>query len=165
MQYKRNCKRINNVLYSLINRLSQSVHIVTISDDLNDYIKANTEFILERNKLDYEKFSEEPYRLSISIILEKFKLNMYTSPELICDLELVLDSLNNNKGTSTDIRNLKKLIESLKTGGLTIAEMDIREDASITTYAAKEILNLEEGDFKKELLNGIAKSSTIKLMN
>ena len=162
MQYKRNCKRIKNVLYSLINRLSQSVHIVTISDELNDYIKANTEFILERNKLDYEKFSEEPYRLSISIILEKFKLNTYTSPELICDLELVLDSLNNNKGTSTDIRNLKKLIESLKTGGLTIAEMDIREDASITTYAAKEILNLEEGDFKKELLNGIAKSSTIK---
>jgi len=163
MQYKRNCKRINNVLYNLINRLSQSVHIVTISGDLSDYIKTNTEFILERNKLDYEKFSEEPYRLSISIILEKFKLNLYTSVELICDLELVLDSLNNNRGAPTDIKTLKKLIESLKTGGLTIAEMDIREDASITTYAAKEILNSEEGDFKKELLNGIAKSSAIKL--
>ena len=161
MQYKRNCKRIKNVLNNLINRLSQSVHIVTISDELNDYIKANTEFILERKKLDYEKFSEEPYRFSISIILEKFKLNTYTSPDLICDLELVLDSLNNNKGTPTDIKTLKKLIQSLKVGGLTIAEMDIREDASITTNAAKELLNLNGSDFKKELLNGIKKSAPI----
>ena len=104
---------------------------------------------------------DRPYRLSISIILEKFKLNTYTSPELICDLELVLDSLNNNKGTPTDIKTLKKLIQSLKVGGLTIAEMDIREDASITTNAAKELLNLNGSDFKKELLNGIKKSAPI----
>ena len=80
--------------------------------------------------------------MGLSIILEKFNNDLYDIKLLISDLNIILDSLTENRGTKKEIKRLRLLIESLKVGGFVTAEMDIREDSAITTNAAKEIIGI-----------------------
>ena len=154
IQYNRNKERIINEIKELIENLSQSVHIVTFSKKLSDFINSDQSARFISN---LKKYDEEPYRLGLSIILEKFNKDLYDIKLLISDLNIILDSLTENRGTKKEIKRLRLLIESLKVGGFVTAEMDIREDSAITTNAAKEIIGIifDKGTSISEALKSI----------
>ena len=154
IQYNRNKERIINEIKELIENLSQSVHIVTFSKKLSDFINSDQSARFISN---LKKYDEEPYRLGLSIILEKFNNDLYDIKLLISDLNIILDSLTENRGTKKEIKRLRLLIESLKVGGFVTAEMDIREDSAITTNAAKEIIGIifDKGTSISEALKSI----------
>ena len=154
IQYNRNKERIINEIKELIENLSQSVHIVTFSKKLSGFINSDQSARFISN---LKKYDEEPYRLGLSIILEKFNNDLYDIKLLISDLNIILDSLTENRGTKKEIKRLRLLIESLKVGGFVTAEMDIREDSAITTNAAKEIIGIifDKGTSISEALKSI----------
>ena len=154
IQYNRNKERIINEIKELIENLSQSVHIVTFSKKLSGFINSDQSARFISN---LKKYDEEPYRLGLSIILEKFNDDLYDIKLLISDLNIILDSLTENRGTKKEIKRLRLLIESLKVGGFVTAEMDIREDSAITTNAAKEIIGIifDKGTSISEALKSI----------
>ena len=119
--------------------MSQSIHIATFSNELKEFIQKNIK--ISENNNSFKKYDEEPYRLALSIILEKFINDSYEIETIISDLNMVLISLIENRGTNKEIRKLSLLVESLKVGGFVTAEMDIREDSAVTTNAAKEIIS------------------------
>ena len=69
IQYKRNKNRIINEIKNLIEGLSQSIHIVSFSKELGEFINKNINIL--KNDESVKKYDEEPYRLSLSIILKK----------------------------------------------------------------------------------------------
>ena len=96
IQYKRNKNRIINEIKNLIEGLSQSIHIVSFSKELGEFINKNINIL--KNDESVKKYDEEPYRLSLSIILKKFLNGHYDIESIINDLNLVLNSLNENRG-------------------------------------------------------------------
>ncbi|MEC7156879.1 MAG: phosphoenolpyruvate carboxylase, partial [Chloroflexota bacterium] len=110
---------------------------------------------------------EEPYRLSLSIILKKFLNDFYDVESIIHDLMLVLNSLVDYRGTKKEISKIRLLIESLKVGGFVTAEMDIREDSAITTNAAKEIISkiYDESTSIVDAINFIERENNYDLSN
>ena len=159
IQYKRNKRRIINVIEDLIDNLSQSIHIVTYSKELSNFIDLNIQ--VQKDYINYSKYEEEPYRLGLSFILNNFINDKYDIKSLIGDLNIILDSLVNNRGTKKEIKKISLLIESLKIGGFVTAEMDIREDSEITTNAAKEIIKnlFKENISISEALKNISKNN------
>ena len=165
IQYKRNKDRIINEIKNLIEGLSQSIHIVSFSKELGEFINKNINIL--KNDESVKKYDEEPYRLSLSIILKKFLNGHYDIESIINDLNLVLNSLNEHRGTKKEIRKISLLIESLKVGGFVTAEMDIREDSAITTNAAKEIISkiYDESTSISDAINLIDKKNDFDLSN
>ena len=165
IQYKRNKDRIINEIRNLVEGLSQSIHIVSFSKELGEFINKNINIL--KNDESVKKYDEEPYRLSLSIILKKFLNGHYDIESIINDLNLVLNSLNEHRGTKKEIRKISLLIESLKVGGFVTAEMDIREDSAITTNAAKEIISkiYDESTSISDAINLIDKKNDFDLSN
>ena len=165
IQYKRNKDRIINEIKNLIEGLSQSIHIVSFSKELGEFINKNINIL--KNDESVKKYDEEPYRLSLSIILKKFLNDYYDIESIINDLNLVLNSLIEYRGTKKEIRKISLLIESLKVGGFVTAEMDIREDSAITTNAAKEIISkiYDESTSISDAINLIDKKNDFDLSN
>ena len=163
IQYRRNKKRIINEIKNLIDNLSQSIHIATFSKELNEFIHENIKIF--KNDESPKKYDEEPYRLALSIILEKFINDSYEVETIICDLNMILISLIENRGTKKEIQKLSLLVESLKVGGFVTAEMDIREDSAITTNAAKEIISklYDKNTTISEAINLIEKNNDLNL--
>ena len=165
IQYKRNKERIIGEIEDLIDNLSQSIHIVSFSSELNEFINKNIKIL--KNDESIKKYDEEPYRLSLSIILKKFLNDHYDVESIIHDLNLVLNSLVEYRGTKKEISKIRLLIESLKVGGFVTAEMDIREDSAITTNAAKEIISkiYDESTSIVDAINFIDRENNYDLSN
>ena len=165
IQYKRNKERIIGEIEDLIDNLSQSIHIVSFSSELNEFINKNINIL--KNDESIKKYDEEPYRLSLSIILKKFLNDHYDVESIIHDLNLVLNSLVEYRGTKKEISKIRLLIESLKVGGFVTAEMDIREDSAITTNAAKEIISkiYDESTSIVDAINFIDRENNYDLSN
>ena len=99
--------------------------------------------------------------------LEKFINDSYEIETIVSDLNMILISLIENRGTNKEIRKLSLLVESLKVGGFVTAEMDIREDSAITTNAAKEIISkiYDQNTTIQDAINLIEKNNELDLNN
>ena len=156
MQHERALRLLRRDVEAVFGELSQSSKIVTISDELTDSLESERSLMPEVWERSLRLHAEEPYRLKCLFILarldhaiaaaagwEEPQGPVYTSrQELLADLALIRNSLLENRGELVAAGRLQRLITNVASFGLTLAEMDIREDSSVTNAAVLELLQL-----------------------
>ena len=159
LQHGRALKIFAPAVSALAQTLSQSTRIVEISDALAKS--------LERDRAElpavWDEFWNldefEPYRLKCAFIYERIRNGIEASEDparsgskpsyanvepLLADLQLMLDSLENNKSKASAHGEIRRLIQRISTFGMTLATMDIRQHAKITGGAVNELIDRVE---------------------
>ncbi len=156
LQHERALKLFAPAVAELAQTLSQSIRIVEISDALTKSLED------DRAELPgvWEEFKnldeEEPYRLKCAFIYERLQNGIAASEghkskgnkprysnvaPLLADLQVMLDSLEANQGTSSANGEVRRLIQRISAFGMTLATMDIRQHAEITGAAVDELID------------------------
>ncbi len=136
--------------------LSQSIKVVTISDELEASLEADRHLMPHTWENFYRLHAEEPYRMKCAFILQRIQ-NMLAvarsweqpdgphfsnSRELLDDLAVMYRSLMENGSQLIASGRLERLMTNMSTFGLTMAQTDIREDSEITNAAVNDLLAL-----------------------
>ena len=88
-----------------------------------------------------ERSSDEVYHLMTGLIWDKLDRDEYpTHLELLADLEIVRDSLLENKGEFVANGTLRRLMEKVRLFGLHLVPLDVREDARLHRSTMTELL-------------------------
>ena len=160
LQNERALRLLRDGIAGLATELSQSTHIVEVSDELLASLEVDREALPEV----YERFrrlnADEPYRMKCAYMYERV-LNalavarsedpapgpVYRSAaELVDDLRLMSDSMRANRGGNVAAGRLGRLLRAATAFGLTLAALDIREDSSVTGAAVGELIDLVAPD-------------------
>lgn len=116
----------------LSEHLTQSSDEMTVSDELREAVTA-------AGGLD-ERFPTEFYRQQMNLISGRLARDEYqNSLDLYDDLALIEASLRHNKGRHTASGALSRLMEKVRLFGLSLAPLDVREDARMHANALEEI--------------------------
>jgi len=155
LQNERALRIYRDQVASLARELSQSTRITDISDELSAALEREREAQPSVHGEFSRLNAEEPYRLMCSYIYERI-LNglrvargwkttdkpVYSSAqELIADLLIMQKSLMENRGKNAAEGRLSRLISTARIFGLTLAEMDIRQDSGVTMTAVGELID------------------------
>ncbi|MDI9347638.1 MAG: phosphoenolpyruvate carboxylase [Methylacidiphilales bacterium] len=115
-------KRYLSMLHNLYDELPISSQELKINNPLQSLIK---------NSPDTEiHHTQEPYRLAIATIVNKVNNNIYCSgTELYKDLEIIYQSLIENRLSTLARQWVKPILHTTKVFGLHLATIDIRQSA------------------------------------
>ena len=156
MQHERALRLLRRDVELVFGELSQSSRIVEISAEMTASLAAERELmpaVWEKNR---RLHAEEPYRLKCLFVLARLDNALAvaetweapggpvyrSSAELLADLSMMHRSLTQNRGELVAAGRLQRLITNVASFGLTLAQMDIREDSAITNVAVLELLHL-----------------------
>jgi phosphoenolpyruvate carboxylase len=154
LQNERALRLLRDEILQLSAELSQSLKLVAISDELATSLRDDRE-IMPRAWAEAQRlYSEEPYRLKCAFVLDRLENALQvaqtwdppegpvyrTSAELLTDLGIMSRSLIANGSGLAAQGRLQKLMTNVAAFGLTLAQMDIRQDSSITSAAARELM-------------------------
>lgn len=133
---------------ALIERLSASLHQTTASEALSERIRIY-EDQMEDVKFDWAARSpEEIYRRFLGYVAHRLKasaesgggIDAYESPsEFLEDLELIRESLSENRGLRLAEREVDPLILKVKTFGFHLHSLDVRQHARVHEQALAEL--------------------------
>jgi phosphoenolpyruvate carboxylase len=155
LQNERALRIYRDEVAGLARELSQSTRITGITQELADSLEA--ERVAQPSV--HGEFSrlnaEEPYRLKCAYVYERIVSALaaartweepgspvYASgAELAADLENMSRSLRTNRGRYVADGRLQRLIRNVRTFGMTLASMDIRQDSSVTLDAVGELID------------------------
>lgn len=128
----------------LYSELSPSVFQTRVSAELEESVLRDKEKIdisIGNHFIDPSEF----YRYKLSLIFAKLQRTSdnrevgYTSKdELLSDLQLISDSLHQNKGGIIAQTLIRPLIEKVKTFGFNLAKLDIRQNAALLRRTVAE---------------------------
>jgi phosphoenolpyruvate carboxylase len=156
LQNERALRLLSEEVRAVASELSESTKIVRVSPELEASLAAERELMpevwQEYNRLN----AEEPYRLKCAFVFQRLQNALavarswdsppgpayHSSAELLADLDMMRRSLVEHAGSRVASGRLQQLVTNVATFGLTLAQMDIREDASVTTAAAVELMQL-----------------------
>ena len=151
---RRALRVLRETIRALATELSQSTRIVDVSDELCKSLARDRaempDVYNEYRRVD----EEEPYRLKCAYIFRRLENMMavsadWTTPdgphyrgadELLEDLAIMSRSLEQNLSARIARGPLRRVIVTVHTFGLTMAQMDIREDAGVTNAALDELM-------------------------
>jgi phosphoenolpyruvate carboxylase len=156
MQHDRALRLLREDVWELSSELSQSTKIVRISDELRASLERDREEMPAVWQQSQRLNSEEPYRLKCAFILERLDNAIsaargwgeptgpvYTcTADLLADLNTMHDSLRTNGGGRVARGRIQRLMTNTSTFGLSLAQMDIRQHASVSNEAASELMRL-----------------------
>ncbi|MDQ7036365.1 MAG: phosphoenolpyruvate carboxylase [Anaerolineae bacterium] len=115
---------------ALREHLTQSVNETGVSQKLLDALG-------QHNGTQY---AGEPYRQYMAIIYQRLKDDFYaTGADLLQDLEVILDSLMQNKGNRVANTELRPLCRKVAVFGLHLTPLEVREDASLNAATIDEL--------------------------
>ena len=115
---------------SLREHLTQSTQDAGVSPELMAALG-------EHNGSSYQG---EPYRQYMDIIYNKLESDGYaTGADLLQDLELVYDSLRENKGKRVANRELRPLCRKVRAFGLHLTPLEVREDGELNAGVIDEL--------------------------
>ncbi|MDR3628301.1 MAG: phosphoenolpyruvate carboxylase [Ignavibacteriaceae bacterium] len=138
--------------------LSSSLNVVPVSKALTRSIVADRAILGENNEDKIPRDPSEVYRTKLMLIgrkLEEAKRSPEHSSgqnnsgyknsfEFLDDLNIIYNSLVENKGKAIAESNLLPVIYKVKTFGFRLASLDIRQNASLLFAAICEILSYDE---------------------
>jgi len=145
IQYEHGIRVIERLLDGLINELSVSTQLRSVSLDLSASLAADLDALPELDKRFRRVNAAEPYRLKARAVKTKLALtrarlangnahvpgrDYLGAAALIADLELMRASLARNAGQSVAIGALASVIRTVSAFGLHLAALDIREHAT-----------------------------------
>ena len=119
---------------SLSDRLSQSLHYVTVSEELEASLAEDATRLPEVAAQAAGRSPTEPYRRKCEYVWERLRRTQTSSEgqyasadEFLADLELIQRSLEQNKGHYAARRALAPLLSQARLFGFHLAGLDIRE--------------------------------------
>ncbi|GJM45185.1 MAG: phosphoenolpyruvate carboxylase [Gemmatimonadota bacterium] len=147
-------RQLREKIRTLATELSQSTRVIEVSEELRASLEQ------ERQRLpavhaEYARLDEEePYRLKCAYMFQRIVNQLeaaigwrapqgpvYASPdELLEDLFIMRRSLEQNGSRHVARGPLRRLITSVQTFGFTMAQMDVREDSSVSNAAIDELM-------------------------
>ncbi|HEX5141951.1 MAG TPA: phosphoenolpyruvate carboxylase, partial [Dehalococcoidia bacterium] len=156
LQNERALRLLSEEVRAVASELSESTKIVQVSPELEASLAAERELMPEVWQEYIRLNAEEPYRLKCAFIFQRLQNALAvarswesmpgpayrSSAELLADLDMMRRSLVAHAGSRVASGRLQQLTTNVATFGLTLAQMDIREDASVTTAAAVELMQL-----------------------
>jgi phosphoenolpyruvate carboxylase len=154
LQNERALRLLGDEIREVAGELSQSAKIVGVSQELTESLESERALMPNVWAEYYRLNSEEPYRMKCSFISQRLQnalsvARSWESPpgpsysssaELLADLTMMRRSLLANSGSRVATGRLQRLITNVATFGLTLAQMDIREDSSVTNAAVLELM-------------------------
>jgi phosphoenolpyruvate carboxylase len=156
LQNDRALRLLRDEVRELASELSQSTKIVHVSDELSDSLERDRVLMPDVWEESQRLNSEEPYRLKCAFISARLENGLSVartwnvapgpvysdSAGLLADLVTMQRSLCQNGGGLIASGRLRRLITNVAAFGLTLAQLDIREHASVTNAAASELMQL-----------------------
>lgn len=138
---------------ALYDTMSTSTRLVGASRELSDSVKADIEELSAQVKESDLKDQSEIYRVKVFLIYNKLKNALEgkksgygAADELLRDLQMMYDSLVENKGEVIAEAQILPFIYKVKTFGFHLASLDVRQDASVLLTAVTELLRSAEVD-------------------
>ncbi|MEB3286351.1 MAG: phosphoenolpyruvate carboxylase [Vampirovibrionales bacterium] len=163
----------------LFNKLSHSIHRVSITDSLRQSLEADLNAMRQfgQNTLHYAEWLErEPYRLKLRLIVLKLEATLaqslkqrillsdpqagapftYSSSKaLLADMDCVIESLQANGYYRSISSWLDRIRKSVQVFGFHFASLDIREESEHIQLAAKAILKASGQSPEREKLQAL----------
>lgn len=156
LQNERALRLYQDEVRRLSAELSQSIKVVTISEELEHSLEHDRHLMPHTWENFYRLHVEEPYRMKCAFILQRIQNSLdvarswdepaephFTSAgQLLDDLAVMYRSLKDNGSDLVASGRLRRLMMNVSAFGLTLAQTDIREDADVTNNAVNEMLTL-----------------------
>ena len=159
LQNQRALRLLRDAIRGLAGELSQSTHIIDVSDELLASLARDRE-VMPSVYEEFERLNaDEPYRMKCAYMYERV-INalavaqsdepptgpVYVSGvELVDDLTLMANSMRANGGGNVAVGRLGRLIGAATVFGLTLAALDVRQDSSVTNKAVGELIDQVDG--------------------
>ena len=177
LQNERALRLLSDEVREVAQELSQSTKIAGISEELAASLGSERELMPEVWEEYHRLNAEEPYRLKCAFIYQRLQNSLavarswdppsgpvYTgSSQLLADLSMMHRSLTEFSGRRVAAGRLQRLITNVATFGLTLTQMDVREDAAVTNAAISELLSMAGVVIKDASPRGLARTMTVEL--
>ncbi|WP_433852472.1 phosphoenolpyruvate carboxylase [Stenotrophomonas nitritireducens] len=147
-------------LLKLASLLSQSTELVAVSDAVRARVEEYRALLPQVQSRP--RHADMPYRLLNDRMRARLQATLddapgaYASPEeLIGDIQLILDSLDANKGRHAGWFSVRRLLWRVRTFGFHLARLDVRQESSVHARALAEVLG---GQDAFDALDGAARA-------
>ncbi len=136
-------------LIKLASLLSQSTELVGVSDAVRARLEAYRQLLPQVQSRP--RHADMPYRLLNDRMRARLQATMDDAPgayagpeEFIADIQLILDSLEANKGKHAGWFSVRRLLWRVRTFGFHLARLDVRQESSVHARALAEVLGGQE---------------------
>jgi len=140
-------------LWQLASLLSQSTTLVAVSDALLAQLERYRQLLPEAAARSRPRHADMPYRLLNDLMRARLQATLddapgaYAAPtELEQDLQLILDSLQANKGLHAGWFAVRRLLWRVRSFGFHLARLDVRQESSVHARAVAAALGEDEWD-------------------
>ncbi len=147
-------------LLKLASLLSQSTELVAVSDAVRARVEEYRALLPQVQSRP--RHADMPYRLLNDRMRARLQATLddapgaYASPEeLTGDIQLILDSLDANKGRHAGWFSVRRLLWRVRTFGFHLARLDVRQESSVHARALAEVLG---GQDAFDALDGAARA-------
>ncbi len=134
-------------LWQLASLLSQSTTLVAVSDALLAQLERYRQLLPEAAARSRPRHGDMPYRLLNDLMRARLQATLddapgaYAAPaELEQDLQLILDSLQANKGLHAGWFAVRRLLWRVRSFGFHLARLDVRQESSVHARAVAAAL-------------------------
>ena len=177
LQHERALRLLSDEVREVAQELSQSTKIADISEELAASLGSERELMPEAWEEYHRLNAEEPYRLKCAFMYQRLQNGLAvarswdppsgpvynSSAQLLDDLSMMRRSLVAYSGRRVAAGRLQRLITNVATFGLTLTQMDVREDAAVTNAAISELLRMAGVVIKDASPRGLARTMTVEL--
>lgn len=145
--------RYLNELWQLASLLSQSTTLVAVSPALSAQLERYQALLPDAAARSRPRHGDMPYRLLNDLMRARLQATLddadgaYAAPaELEHDLQLILDSLQANKGLHAGWFAVRRLLWRVRSFGFHLARLDVRQESSVHARAVADALGQADWD-------------------
>ncbi|MEB1547877.1 phosphoenolpyruvate carboxylase [Xanthomonas campestris pv. campestris] len=145
--------RYLNELWQLASLLSQSTTLVAVSPALSAQLERYQTLLPDAAARSRPRHGDMPYRLLNDLMRARLQATLddadgaYAAPaELEHDLQLILDSLQANKGLHAGWFAVRRLLWRVRSFGFHLARLDVRQESSVHARAVADALGQADWD-------------------
>jgi len=131
--------------------LSQSTSEIGISGPVSRQLQRYREMMPEVNRSIPERHQDMPYRCLLKLIGSRLeatlaeKENGYPATnQFVADIELIRNSLRENKGQHAGLNGVERLLRRINTFGFHLVTLDVRQDALLHRRVMGELLGCRD---------------------
>ena len=139
----------------LANSLSQSLSVVSVSTAVAERVADYTQRMPATAATIADNAADMPYRALLTFITARLQhitatgtvanAHPYTScDEFLADIQLIHESLTDNRGGNAGLFQVDRLIWRIRTFGFYLASLDVRQDAADLRAAVAELLGMDD---------------------
>src|SRR5690606_25571789 len=136
-------------MLKLASLLSQSTELVGVSDAVLARVEEYRQLLPQATSRP--RHADMPYRLLNDRMRARLQATLADAPgayaapeEFIADIQLILDSLEANKGKHAGWFSVRRLLWRVRTFGFHLARLDVRQESSVHARALAEVLGGQE---------------------